>query len=81
MAQKKVKLKCVSEQQLAEVVENELNYVRVSFQNETEPVFLVYGKSRPSGEEISNFLKTSLLIFEEKFTLTWGENNRSKSNN
>ena len=61
---------CVNEQQLKEAVENGLSYVRISFRNEIDDVFLAF-REKPTGEEISDFLKYTLRISEDDFTETW----------
>lgn len=64
------KFKVVSEDDLLSVISTGLNWVRVSFPTIQNPIYVAF-KSKPTFEELSDFLHTQLLIEEREFTLTW----------
>ena len=71
MAQMEEKMKFVSLQQLQEAVDKGLNYVCVSFQDGNEPIYLVF-KEKPSGNEVSVFVRESLHItYRGDLILKW----------
>ena len=71
MAQNGKKMECVSEQQLKEAVESGMDYVRISFPDGKEPIYLVFNE-RPTKQEISYFLETNMLEYNN-FTITGRE--------
>lgn len=78
MLQTEEKLRCVSQQELKEVVKNGFSYVRISFQNEMDPIYLVY-KEKPTAQDISDFVYNSLRIFYDgELILTWSQNKSVK---
>ena len=69
------KLRCVSPKQLEEIVESGLNFVRISFSDNTEPIFIAF-KDKPTVDEISDYIRNTLnIIYIDGFTITWNENN------
>ena len=52
-------MECVNEQQLKQAVESGMDYVRISFHDAKEPIYLVFYE-KPTNKEISNFLETLL---------------------
>lgn len=68
MEEKKV-LKIVTEDQLKIVTKSGLNWVRISFPTEQNPIYIVFDK-KPTAEEISNLLKSNFDI-NEKYNITW----------
>ena len=66
------KLTCISPRQFNEIVKNGLSYARISFRDETEPIYIAF-KEKPTNTEVSVFLKDSLGIIKDGFTITWSE--------
>jgi len=72
MKTKEEKLRIVSLQELKDAVGEGLNYVRITFHDETDPVFIAY-KEKPTSSELSAYLKQSLGIIKDRITLTWSK--------
>lgn len=71
MAQMDEKMKCVSLQQLQEAVDKGLSYVCVSFQDDNEPIYLVF-REKPTANEVSVFVRESLHIaYRDDLKLKW----------
>lgn len=70
MAKIEENLQVVSEEQFYSY-QGSLRRVRITFQEELNPIYLLYEKE-PQDDEISHFLRDSLFINVDSYTLTWG---------
>ena len=79
VTQNSKKMKCVSEQQLKKAVESGMDYVRISFHDAKEPIYLVFNE-KPTNKDISDFLETLFYDNVDHFTIIWRDEIQKEEN-
>lgn len=69
MANKKAQLRVVTEEEYFNHPGN-IGKMRISFRESLNPIYLFFEK-KPSCQELSQFLKETLMIDVDNYTITW----------